>query len=74
MLCLPSHVARSPDRQIARDKARPVLRQQSWSVPASIQPRRCQRHHNRLGDVCRVHRRAELPGDDEPEEIVEDRR
>ena len=64
-----------PIRELARDVAGPVVRQQSWSVAnmGLAAARRGQRHFQGVGDVFGLHRRAELPGDHVSREVIQDR-
>ena len=65
-----------PFCQIGRNVRRSVVRQQSRPMDGRrpIEPGCRRRQVERRDDVVRLHRRAELPGDDVPREVVEDRR
>ena len=63
-------------REVAGDVARPIIRQQTWSVAnmGLAAAGRRQRHFQGVGDVFGLHRRAKLPGDHVSREVIQDRR
>ena len=65
-----------PIREVARDVARPIIRQKTWPVPdmSVITARRRQRHFQCVGHIFGLHRRAKLPGDHVSREVIQDRR
>ena len=55
-----------PLGQTAGDVAQAIVREQPWTMPdvGRVEPRCDKRLFQRRGDITRLHRRTQLPGDD----------